>query len=116
MFTTSCSARSREADFAFHFAIAKASNNRYYMQALTAIEDHVSIGMKVGGARLIGPEPSLSDVVSEHEAVFEAIRDRNAETARTAMQRHIAASRARVFQGQASGLVSLGARSRFWPG
>jgi GntR family transcriptional repressor for pyruvate dehydrogenase complex len=89
-----------EADFAFHLAIAKASNNRYYVQALTALKEHVNIGMRVGGTCLTGPDRAIEYVVVEHRAIYKAISAKDAPAARDAMDRHISSARARVFEGK----------------
>jgi DNA-binding FadR family transcriptional regulator len=41
----------------------------------------------------------LRSVQSEHDAIFEAIRQRDSEGARLAMQRHILNARQRMFEG-----------------
>ncbi|PKU24818.1 GntR family transcriptional regulator [Telmatospirillum siberiense] len=89
-----------DADFAFHFAIAEATNNHYYVSSMQALKDHISVGMKFHGVSLMGPQSGLAGVFSEHQAIFEAIRDRDAEKAKTEMRDHLAGSRERVFEGK----------------
>jgi DNA-binding FadR family transcriptional regulator len=88
------------ADFQFHLAIARASNNQYHVQALQALEDHISIGMKVGGACLNGSDRAIDLVIEEHEAIICAIVERDAEKAREAMRQHVIKSQSRSFEGK----------------
>ena len=61
---------------------------------------HVAVGMKLHGQSLMGPQPGLEAVFEEHSSIFEAIRDRDAEAARTAMRLHLETSRDRLFEGR----------------
>lgn len=90
-----------DADFAFHCAIAQASNNHYYISSMLALKDHIAVGMKLHGVSLMGPNSGLGGVFAEHQAIFEAIRRRDAETARETMRRHLDGSRSRIFEGRA---------------
>jgi GntR family transcriptional repressor for pyruvate dehydrogenase complex len=89
-----------DADFAFHLAVAEASNNHYFATALSALRNHVSVGMKLHGLALMGPNPRLEDVFREHCAVHAAIRDHDPERAREAMRSHLEGSRNRLFEGR----------------
>lgn len=90
-----------DADYAFHAAIAEATNNHYYMSSMQALKDHISVGMKFHGVSLMGPRSGLSGVYEEHRGIFEAIRARDGETARMRMRLHLEGSRDRVFEGRA---------------
>ena len=89
-----------DADFAFHLAIADASNNHYYSSAMQALRTHIAVGMKLHGLALMGPGRGLEKVLVEHRSIFEAIRDGQAETARTLMRQHLEGSRDRLFEGR----------------
>ncbi|MGK9230209.1 FadR family transcriptional regulator [Inquilinus limosus] len=89
-----------DADFAFHLAVAKAANNHYYVSSLQALREHIAVGMKFHGVSLMGPRSGLAGVLDEHRAIFDAIRSREAERARTAMRRHLEGSRDRIFEGR----------------
>ncbi|MBL8595265.1 MAG: FadR family transcriptional regulator, partial [Devosia sp.] len=89
-----------DADFAFHLAIADASNNHYYSSAMQALRTHIAVGMKLHGLALMGPGRGLEKVLGEHRAIFEAIRDRQADTARLLMRQHLEGSRDRLFEGR----------------
>lgn len=89
-----------DADFAFHHAIAEASNNHYYAASLQALRSHIAVGMKIHGLSLLGPNSGLRGVLEEHEGIFRAIRDGEADTARNCMAAHIRTSRDRLFEGR----------------
>ncbi|WCS28485.1 FadR family transcriptional regulator (plasmid) [Methylobacterium sp. NMS14P] len=89
-----------DADFAFHHAIAEASNNHYYAASLQALRSHIAVGMKIHGLSLLGPNSGLRGVFDEHEAIFRALRDGEAEAARSTMAAHIRTSRDRLFEGR----------------
>lgn len=90
-----------DADYAFHTAIAEATNNHYYMSSMQALKDHISVGMKFHGVSLMGPSSGLTGVYDEHRGIFDAIRQRDGETARLRMRKHLEGSRDRVFEGRA---------------
>lgn len=87
-----------EADFAFHEAIAKAANNRHFIDALYLF-----------GARSIPRSqfPTLPDtesrdylnkVINEHELILEAISEQDPDAARQAMRAHLTGSQKRYRQ------------------
>lgn len=90
-----------DADFAFHCAIAQATNNHYYISSMVALKDHIAVGMKLHGVSLMGPKSGLDGVFGEHQAIFDAIRQRDAERARDTMRTHLEGSRDRIFEGRA---------------
>jgi GntR family transcriptional regulator, transcriptional repressor for pyruvate dehydrogenase complex len=89
-----------DADFAFHWAIAEATNNHYYTSWMVALKEHILICMKFHGYSLANGDRGLDDVLSEHNAIFQAIRGRCADRARDLMRRHLEGSRDRVFEGR----------------
>lgn len=95
-----------DADFDFHLAISKASNNQYFEATLRALREHVNVGMTLHGQSLMrdGTPKSLEEVLDEHAGIFEAIRDGRAEDASRLMQLHLEHSRDRLFGG---GLLDL---------
>lgn len=87
-----------DADFAFHLAIARASNNQYYAETLKALRDHIYVGMKMHGDALMSDgAAALEHVLGEHRSIYEAIEARDVERAREAMRAHITHSRERLF-------------------
>jgi GntR family transcriptional repressor for pyruvate dehydrogenase complex len=92
-----------DADFMFHVAIARASRNQYFATAMEALEDHIAVGMQFHGISLRLTSGGLEHAFAEHEAIFNAIRSRDAEAARTAMSGHLSGSRDRLFEGAGGG-------------
>ena len=92
--------RREDADFAFHLAVAKASNNHYFASSMRALQEHIAVGMKLHGLSLMGPDPALDRVFTEHQGIVGALTRRDAETARDTMRRHLAGSRDRLFEGR----------------
>jgi GntR family transcriptional regulator, transcriptional repressor for pyruvate dehydrogenase complex len=87
-----------DADFSFHLAIARASNNQYYAETLKALRDHIYVGMKMHGDALMSDgAAALVRVLEEHRAIHDAIRARDEDLARDVMRRHITHSRERLF-------------------
>jgi GntR family transcriptional regulator, transcriptional repressor for pyruvate dehydrogenase complex len=72
-------------DVAFHRAIAEATGNDYYVILIDALRDVL----------LVAQQPTLADpkimktVRAAHRRIFEAIRARDPEAARAAMQAHL---------------------------
>lgn len=87
-----------DADFSFHLAVTKATNNHYLVAALQAMKEHVAVGMKLHGLALLGP--SLQRVFEEHHGIFEAIRARDPEAASARMRAHLEGSLERLFEGR----------------
>ncbi|MGL4310196.1 MAG: FadR/GntR family transcriptional regulator [Paracoccaceae bacterium] len=86
-----------DADFAFHLAIARASENQYVAIAMDALETHIAVGMQFHGQSLKTTPGALERVYAEHRAIHDAIRDRDGLRARELMQGHLAHSRDRLF-------------------
>lgn len=86
-----------DADFMFHLGIAQASGNPYFATAMKALEEHIAVGMRFHGLSLRGTQDGLQHVFIEHTAVYEAIRDGDAEAARRLMREHLEGSRKRLF-------------------
>lgn len=87
-----------DADFAFHLAITKATNNSYFVETLKALRDHINVGMKLHGEALLSDGAKvLETVFNEHQSIFNAIKDKNPEQARENMRNHIVNSRDRLF-------------------
>ena len=95
-----------DADFAFHLAIAKAANNQYFEASMRALREHIYVGMKLHGQSLMTDgAKALKTVLGEHSAIYDAIRDGDADGAERLMQAHLAHSRDRLFGGT---LIDLG--------
>ncbi|WP_332718188.1 FadR/GntR family transcriptional regulator [Pelagibacterium mangrovi] len=94
---TNRQAHRADADFMFHLSIAQASTNPYFATAMQALEDHIAVGMRLHGLSLRSTADGLQHVFVEHTAIFEAIRDGDASTARALMTTHLSGSRDRLF-------------------
>lgn len=91
-----------EADFNFHLAIARASMNPYYEVALQTLRKQIALGQEFGRKLRDVPANEVSGrVVEEHEEVLNAIRNRDPEQARSAMESHIAFGIQRLFGTEA---------------
>jgi GntR family transcriptional repressor for pyruvate dehydrogenase complex len=97
-----------DADFAFHVAIARASENQYFAIAMEALKDHIAVGMQFHGLSLKVTPDGLAQVFEEHRAIYKAIRDRQADPARNLMQAHLTGSRDRLFEGRRISLEGSG--------
>lgn len=87
-----------DADFQFHLAIARASENSYFSTAMEALKDHIAVGMRFHGASVKRESSGLTRVFGEHSAIYEAIRDRDGAAARVLMRDHLIGSRERLFE------------------
>lgn len=87
-----------DADFQFHLAIARASQNSYFFTAMEALKDHIAVGMRFHGASVKRETTGLTRVFAEHEAIAVAIAARDGATARQLMHDHLTGSRERLFQ------------------
>ena len=87
-----------DADFQFHLAISRASENSYFSTAMEALKDHIAVGMRFHGASLKREVRGLSHVLEEHSRIFEAIRDGAGLEARALMHAHLEHSRDRLFE------------------
>ena len=94
-----------DADFAFHLAIGKASNNQYFDTTMRALRDHINTGMRLHGQSLMSDgAKGLQDVLAEHSAIRDAIAAGDAPQATRQMRAHLEHSRDRLFGG---GLIDL---------
>ena len=84
-------------DFQFHLEIARATQNAHFADLMATLGTDI-----IARARLEPAKPAEGDrldylrrVNGEHESIFEAIANRDAEAARAAMRTHLANSRER---------------------
>ncbi|MBJ3784571.1 FadR/GntR family transcriptional regulator [Devosia sediminis] len=97
---TNRQAHRADADFMFHLSIAQASVNPYFVTAMQALEDHIAVGMRLHGLSLKSTQDGLRHVLVEHAAVYEAIREGDAERAQRLMHEHLTGSRDRLFSSK----------------
>lgn len=92
-----------DADFQFHLAITRASENTYFATAMEALKDHIAVGMRFHGASVKREASGLATVFDEHRRIYEAIRDGQADLARQLMHDHLSGSRDRLFERKRPG-------------
>jgi GntR family transcriptional regulator, transcriptional repressor for pyruvate dehydrogenase complex len=88
-------------DFEFHMEVARATGNRHFADLMTYLGTMIIPRTRLNTA-LGAPEGRLGylqRVNSEHESIYHAIRDRDAEAARAAMRTHLSNSRERLRRG-----------------
>ncbi|MFL9927522.1 FadR/GntR family transcriptional regulator [Herbaspirillum lusitanum] len=89
-------------DFRFHFQIANATGNRYFIEILSHLGAGVIPRKRLNTAELArDPQASYLDRVQrEHEDIYEAIARGDSEAARAAMRNHLTNSRERLRRAQ----------------
>ena len=85
-------------DFDFHVQVARAADNRYFVDLMNHLGTVVIPRTRVNSARLAQEERSeyLRRVGREHEDIFSAITRRDPDAARAAMRTHLSNSRERL--------------------
>lgn len=81
-----------KADLAFHMIVLEASHNPLLRSAGSMIESGLVISFSLGWRTVMG-----DDAVLQHRDVYEAIRDRNADSAYLAMRRLLRNAKGNVF-------------------
>ena len=90
----------READFAFHLAIARASGNSWFASALDAMRTQIETTIEIARTlSLAKPDTHLQAVQAEHVRVFDAICRQDPEAARQAMRDHLRSTQERISRG-----------------
>jgi DNA-binding FadR family transcriptional regulator len=93
---------SAKADYAVHLAIARASNNSFYVNALISVREQMMFGLNLEW-NFSGTQSAFRDAVTtQHEAILEAIRQRDAEAARSHMRNHLRWARSKLLTGEES--------------
>jgi DNA-binding FadR family transcriptional regulator len=85
------------ADFAFHLAIARATNNPHFPQFLEALGGDITLDLRLKLGQWSGQSHGAytKRIVREHGAILSAISQGDPKAARTALQRHLNDSLAR---------------------
>jgi len=78
-----------EADASFHMAIAYATNNPLQVYIMKNFYDFLFTGIKVNLEGLYKVPGNIDTILEQHQAIYRAIREHNAESAFRAMKRHI---------------------------
>jgi GntR family transcriptional regulator, transcriptional repressor for pyruvate dehydrogenase complex len=89
-----------EEDMDFHLAVAKATRNQFFTEALRMMRPHMTFVMElVMRLSSVDPEEHTGAVQAQHAAIAERIREKDPEGARAAMRTMITNARNRVFHG-----------------
>jgi len=78
-----------EADLRFHFAIAEATRNSILLRIMNTVADLMHNVFRHKREQLFSAPGKSSEIISEHEAIYTAIREKNPEQARAQMLKHI---------------------------
>lgn len=87
-----------EEDFAFHLAIAQATENRFYVITLEALRTQTIFGINL--VRSLSPMPGIEhmkNVEFEHSQILEAIQRQAPDAAANAMTAHLGKGLGRIF-------------------
>ena len=88
-------------DFQFHMEVARATGNRHFSDLMTYLGTMIIPRTRVNTAQNApeGRMNYLQRVHAEHESIYNAIRNQDAEAARAAMRTHLSNSRERLRRG-----------------
>ncbi|MFI5445314.1 FadR/GntR family transcriptional regulator [Polaromonas sp. UC242_47] len=89
-------------DFQFHMEVARATGNRHFADLMTYLGTMIIPRTRVNTPQS-APEGRLNylqRVNGEHENIYNAIRNQDADAARAAMRTHLSNSRERLRKGQ----------------
>ena len=78
-----------EADWKFHFSIARGSHNTLLIRLMNTISDTMQQTMKKSRQKLYMKENNASRLFEQHMEIFNSIRDRDDEKARNEMYQHL---------------------------
>ena len=86
------------SDFQFHMEVANATGNRHFADLMTYLGTRIIPRTRVNTAALApeGREAYLGKVHTEHENIYNAIRNHDPDAARAAMRLHLSNSRDRL--------------------
>ena len=77
-----------------------ASENQFFVSTRASMKTHIQIGMKLTrNLSLKRTSERMQSVQDEHEAVYNAIQDKDPARAQKKMQTHINNARLRMFEG-----------------
>lgn len=84
-----------DADLAFHRALASATHNEYFPLVLGFIAERISQAIRAARARAV-LEEIVEITIQEHQAVRDAIAERDPLKARDVMRKHVVGAAQRV--------------------
>jgi GntR family transcriptional repressor for pyruvate dehydrogenase complex len=89
-----------EEDYAFHLAVASASENRFFAATLASMREPITVGMGITrNLSFLRTEESVRALHREHAAIATAVEARDPEAARDAMRLHLNNAMRRAFEG-----------------
>ncbi len=85
------------SDFQFHLEIARATQNAHFAELMASLGTMIIPRARLGADAGVDEAQSLylRRVNSEHESIYDAIRNQDSDAARAAMRTHLANSRER---------------------
>lgn len=86
-----------EADYGFHLLLARASGNKFFAAALEGLKPTLRISYDFGRRMRQVPLNESTRVAFEHHRVLDAVRERDPDAAREAMEAHLGAGIQRLF-------------------
>lgn len=90
-----------DEDVAFHLAVARASENDYYVRTVESVISAIRVGIAIAATfSNRATVERLTTAQAEHEAIYQAIKKQEPEKALALMQAHIESARQRVFVGR----------------
>ncbi|MGL4230201.1 MAG: FadR/GntR family transcriptional regulator [Casimicrobium sp.] len=102
-----------QADFHFHYAIAAATQNSRFVEFMNALGTHAIPRARLN--RIADDDAEkvayLQRVQLEHESIFTAIKNRDAEAARAAARTHLSNSRERLKRAESANSINTSKRA-----
>ena len=97
-------------DFQFHMEVARATGNRHFADLMTYLGTMIIPRTRVNTPQQApeGRTAYLLRVNEEHESIFSAIRNQDADAARAAMRTHLSNSRERLRRAQPAAAAAPG--------
>ena len=92
------------SDFAFHMEVSRATGNRHFADLMTYLGTMIIPRTRINTSNSApeGRLKYLQQAHGDHENIFNAIRNRDADGARAAMRTHLSNSRERLRRAQLS--------------
>ncbi|MBT2582636.1 FadR/GntR family transcriptional regulator [Planococcus sp. ISL-109] len=78
-----------KADLAFHLAIARATHNQMLINLMGSVAEIMVESMRETRLLLLYSEEMMGSLLEEHQEIFEAIKQRNADAAQAKMLDHL---------------------------
>jgi DNA-binding FadR family transcriptional regulator len=93
------------SDYQFHLEVARATGNRHFVELMTYLGTMIipRTRLKTAPIEPHGRLAYLRRVHQEHQQIYSAIQNQDAQTARAAMRQHLSNSRERLQRAQGLG-------------